>query len=424
MSRAILIACLCLVVVSAVPAQPPPGRILVATRLNGATQAQIVEVLTTSGTVTPFVGGFPSDNLVPTAIAYDRVNGDVIVGLQDTSFARIARLSISGTTITSQILLGTIAGTVTDLEFGPNGSIYAATDGPAGGVSRFPRNGGPATPVLVAPNVTALDIPWAGPQAMAAREIPSGPPELVFFDLISGVVSGTYPMTGMGAVRPTGVVDLPTGAIRQAVTDTQGGLWRFEFLTTAQPWPTTPSLPFGGAAELKMNGSDVLILGGASAPLLRSAQVFGTTLTTIAGPIPGDPVDMALADLPVARLIPLGSPCPANWTSTGVPSIGNAGFQIGVANATPNLAAFLVLGLSDQVWGGISLPLTLVGGCNLLVSGDAVFPTVTNGLGNAILPLPIPADPALAGTIVFGQWGQIDTGLWVTSDAFAAHIWP
>lgn len=104
-----------------------------------------------------------------------------------------------------------------------------------------------------------------------------------------------------------------------------------------------------------------------------------------------------------------GGLVPEPWWSFGPPSPGNARFALRLANARPNAAAFLVIGLSNTTFNGSPLPMSLASagapGSTLYVSLDGLIPVTTDASGNASVALPIP--PSLTGTF-WCQWGVVD----------------
>ncbi len=112
-----------------------------------------------------------------------------------------------------------------------------------------------------------------------------------------------------------------------------------------------------------------------------------------------------------------GSGCPGaggfipTISVQGCPTLGNPFFGATVGNALGGSLVVLILGASTTSWGPASLPLNLafVGmpGCNLLVSGDVLYPAIAGGTGigggSASFALPIPMNPALVGGTVHLQ---------------------
>lgn len=109
------------------------------------------------------------------------------------------------------------------------------------------------------------------------------------------------------------------------------------------------------------------------------------------------------------NIVPVGS-------SSAVPLPGDASYRQLLTQAGSGYPAVFVLGISDQTWNGITLPLPLdfLGGlrCGLNASPELMFFTNTTGggpgAGTAQVATPIPAIGALAGQIVYTQWVVFD----------------
>ncbi|MDA0372419.1 MAG: M20/M25/M40 family metallo-hydrolase [Planctomycetota bacterium] len=95
----------------------------------------------------------------------------------------------------------------------------------------------------------------------------------------------------------------------------------------------------------------------------------------------------------------------------GVPIVGRS-FALTLSQAAPGAVTALLIGTSDQSFGGISLPAPLPGapGCSLLVAPERIDQRAADGAGSARVDLPVPGDPALIGVDVFHQWVVIDAG--------------
>ena len=150
---------------------------------------------------------------------------------------------------------------------------------------------------------------------------------------------------------------------------------------------------------------------------LRSyANLFLDNLVTTAPPAAGNTMfRLSYVPHPTANYLENGQGCAGsnglvqcNYVNS-LPTSPNASFAITLSNAPPSATAFLVIGLSDTVWGPFTLPLPLAGfgapGCFLRVSLDFPFLAVTGASGAASVSLPIPA--GLAGT-VYSQWIVLD----------------
>ncbi len=127
-----------------------------------------------------------------------------------------------------------------------------------------------------------------------------------------------------------------------------------------------------------------------------------------------------------AGLTPYGEGCPlsANGLSPvceatgGAPQVGNAGFMVGVERLPANLpTAFTFVSLGRQT-PPIALPAPpFSSGCDVLVDvGGGAFigsfgPFASDADGVALAPVPIAADPSLAGFVLTFQWAVIEPGM-------------
>ena len=98
-----------------------------------------------------------------------------------------------------------------------------------------------------------------------------------------------------------------------------------------------------------------------------------------------------------------------------------------LADALPNTFAVCVSGLSDTVYGGGTLPVTLPGapGCDLLAAPTVLELFITSATGTASAPFNIPASPIYIGVSLYHQWAVVDNvntlGI-VVSDAGRATV--
>ena len=80
--------------------------------------------------------------------------------------------------------------------------------------------------------------------------------------------------------------------------------------------------------------------------------------------------------------------------------------------AMPNTLAVLLLGASDSIWFGGTLPYSLANlgapGCSLLASTEISAGFMTNGSGSANLDLAFPNQPSLLGSRLFTQYVVVD----------------
>ncbi|MEC7726701.1 MAG: hypothetical protein VYD05_14365 [Planctomycetota bacterium] len=93
--------------------------------------------------------------------------------------------------------------------------------------------------------------------------------------------------------------------------------------------------------------------------------------------------------------------------SIGSPQIGTSPI-VTVNNTTPNGLGIFIFGFSKTDNGGVALPTSLGGSCDLLVSTDALFPQVLPPTNSAAYGLSIPNNAALQGGVVYTQFAQYD----------------
>ncbi len=103
---------------------------------------------------------------------------------------------------------------------------------------------------------------------------------------------------------------------------------------------------------------------------------------------------------------------PPRIQNAGLPEVGRS-FGLLLDQARPLSACVLFTGLSNTRYGGIPLPLDfgLFGakGCYLYVSGEFLFPFLSDAQGKAKLPVPIPPLKSLIGTQFYQQVLVLDT---------------
>jgi hypothetical protein len=92
--------------------------------------------------------------------------------------------------------------------------------------------------------------------------------------------------------------------------------------------------------------------------------------------------------------------------NTGVPELGKS-FDLNLGLAAKNSAVLLFLGGSNTQYGALPLPLDLTGvgaaGCTLYTSLDILYPTLSDGLGNATVSIAVPSDPLLENGVFYSQ---------------------
>jgi hypothetical protein len=100
-------------------------------------------------------------------------------------------------------------------------------------------------------------------------------------------------------------------------------------------------------------------------------------------------------------------------SSVGAASLGGTMVVSADQVLAPTVGGFL-LGFSRTSSGAVALPAALGGGCSLLVAPDvfalAAISPIGGGLGTAAIPIAVPQDPLLTGTVLYTQWAQFDGG--------------
>jgi hypothetical protein len=138
--------------------------------------------------------------------------------------------------------------------------------------------------------------------------------------------------------------------------------------------------------------------------------------------VPGTPIyisatgirDFGVASSSAATATPFGRGCArgaaVTWSVPSAPSLGNAGFSLGLRNGVSAAFAVLAAG-TDRLLApslGVPLPVDLQGigapGCLLLVDPAMLTLRTTNVFGETDQPLPIPSSPSLAGLEIVAQW--------------------
>lgn len=429
------IPCLSLALAAVLPAQTD---VLVLTDLQtGNPRAQLLMVDSNAG-AWQTAPRFTHDNLAPLAIAVDGYDGGVVMALANSNTTSIVvRLQLAGTAVLHERTLGQLPGRCSHLEIADD-SVLATATGTAGGLYRLPRLGGSAVQLVREPNAAALATwgPTSTVVAMAWSASPTAPqngPGFGYFDLLtSSWTLGPWTEPTLGTRTVTGIADLPTALVRQAVAFADGG---YELVVYGGPPPTPiatiPAIPNGGAAAMKPSspGSfDVRAVGGAAFPHLYLLDVWGMmpNVRLLAGPLPGDPVDLAMLPLPAASMLLFGPSCgqpPPHLNSRAWPTLGNLQFVVDLSGGAPQQPTLFALGFSDVVaFGGLPLPFALPSGCELRVAPDVLVFHLSDAAGGARQLLPIPNLPGLLGLHVFGQWLQAAALPFATSEATALRL--
>ena len=113
---------------------------------------------------------------------------------------------------------------------------------------------------------------------------------------------------------------------------------------------------------------------------------------------------------------------------TGLPEI-STNFAVNLSKANPNSTGLFLVGVSDTLWNGLTLPfdLSTVGatGCRLLAGGDVQIGMTTSANGTASMNFLVPNNTTLVGSRFFNQFAITDNansfGV-VFSDAGAGKV--
>lgn len=375
------------------------------------------------GSVAP-LRGFALDSLPPLACTWDPIGRHAVVAVDAPLGSLVFRLDPTGP---FERLLGVLPDPVVALEIDDAGDLVVLTGGPSGAVWRLPRNGGIAQRYVATPHASALGAHERSPYVWVARSPPAGPPSIEMIEPRTGtVLVAPIAIPALTGRTITGIFDLPTGAIRQVLTDDLGRIHVFEFTTTLRSLAVVPPLPAGATVDLQFeqNASlDVVVLGDARHPYLHRIPVFGGVpgATRLAGPVPGDPVDFDRID--GAGALQWGASCggPFGPATLSAPLGGTGAFE--VQGAPPGAAALAVFGTSEQATAGLPLPVRLPGGCPLLVALDVTAPTAADATGVARLTFPVPASLP-RGFALHAQWLVATPGGLASSSAASVQTAP
>ncbi|HEU4417981.1 MAG TPA: hypothetical protein VFT55_03525, partial [Planctomycetota bacterium] len=396
--------------VATLPCQASPDRILVLVHQQGQPASVIYEVDRLTGVSVP-LPGFPSDTLPPLAIAIDPATREPIVALAAGPGSVLMRIHIAGQQVLGESALAALPDTVVGMCFPSISDLIVATDGPTGGILRVERQRGGVTTFWSAPGISALSEPVILPgKFWAAQDQSPGAAVLnAFLDTSPGGPVVTTPLSAqVPGTRVTGIHEYLSGGRVQVFSDTLGNVYGMQsFPHTWMFVQLQPAIAAGGAVRLK-GGPDnqVLVLGGSVDPTLKSFPQIPPQMVrpvTVIATFVGNPVDFAVVASASARSVRFGAPCtnpPGGSASTvGVPQLGNPSFAVRLDNGLSNTYALFAAGGSERAWLGIPLPLSL-GTCDLLVSPDVLLVQLTDPLGVAVQPLPVPASPSLSGAIL------------------------
>lgn len=197
------------------------------------------------------------------------------------------------------------------------------------------------------------------------------------------------------------------------------GTWSMSRVNTWQGAALTTPLPVAAGQDFwvvwaPINGAQSSLQASGTNVTYRGSFDGGTSWN---GPFNG-PWKFRIWCTAAAEMSAYGTACPGTgfrrpemaWF--GTPQVGttlNAHLERGQASG----AAVLVLGDSDTVFSGGTLPYSLATlgapGCNLLCSSLATVFTPIDPSGQAVLPIPIPNRGQLIGLTFFDQWLVLDT---------------
>ena len=391
---------------ASLPAQASGSRAIVLSQVPG--RAQLYDVDLATAKLTP-LARFPGDTDRPLRIDRDPASGDYFVALaRGKSTTQFVRLSYAGTQLVRSHDLGGITGICASLVVTDRGALFAGVEGPDG-IVRTERLGTKPAMLASARSPVAMSgygvvIPYVWVVEGARGTLPTQVRQLRF--PLGNTQQGPYGWPKL-TTRITGMVELPTGAIRFLLTDDQGRLLVSTGFGEPQAITMTPALPAGGTVALRsFRGLTVYSVGGQAHPYLESATGYGSTgtWTRVAGPIPGSPVDFVLVPPSAPGVVPMGHGCQKGartafeLTGSGTPRLGAANFALRGANSGhPNAPGLLAFGARE-------LALPLPGACSLQTSLDIVLVQLSDTNGHFTQPLPIPNDSRLSGLSLPMQW--------------------
>lgn len=89
--------------------------------------------------------------------------------------------------------------------------------------------------------------------------------------------------------------------------------------------------------------------------------------------------------------------------TNGFPAVGNSQFYLGLAGVPAYAPAVLGLSLATSPVAS-NILIDLSPAWRILPAGSVGL-TTTNAMGQAVVQVPIPTNPALSGAVIYGQWG-------------------
>lgn len=106
------------------------------------------------------------------------------------------------------------------------------------------------------------------------------------------------------------------------------------------------------------------------------------------------------------------------------PTVGNAAFGIGLADALPTAPGVLVVSLARTSGANPNAPWVSLAPTDVLIPFGSFGTAVTSAQGTARIPLPLPAWPALVGTTLYAQWAVLDPNGGFSSSSGALSLSP
>jgi hypothetical protein len=388
--------------------------------------------LVDSGTATS--NGFvtqSADGRYLLAAGYDAALGTTsITGSPSTTVNRvIARIGLDGTIDTTTAL--------TDAYTGNNFRGVASVDGtsfwcsgtgtaPTPGV-RFVAALGDSTSVQLSTTVTnircinifgsQLHCSSASGAFQGVSSVGMGQPTTAgqSIDLLPG-----FPTTSGPSAYDFAFADADTLYVADDRTNGLGGIQKWTRAAGAWSlvYTLAPAASIGcrGLSLTSSNGVNTLYATTTSGDVVAATDLgAGSAFTTVVAAM----ANIALRDVQFVRtpasLGSVGTACPNNLgtpvlAGVGVPVTGNLGFGIDAADCGPSSLVVFVLGASEVLPTGVPVPGAPA--CALLfVLPDLLIADFATPLGTANVPLPIPANASIGGTIVGAQVAAFDLSL-------------
>lgn len=422
-------------------AQAPIARVFVVSGHANSPHTRCYEVDPATGAVLPVpvhpaAGAWQDEE--PTALCIDPPTRDLILctwsSASATTTVTRARLGAAG--IVADATLATLPARAVDANVQADGALFVAVDdATSGGVWNVPRDGSAPALVWAAPSVSAMSDDTILPEKywVAQDLAPAVPGVSVFLASAPGTPVQQTGLAPLAGVRVTAVHEHLNSIwwLRElVVADDQGGLW-YGSSTLIQPLTpiplATPIAPGGARRIADAPGNGYWVLGGAADPTLKFLHEQGPWVyppVQIVATLPGDPVDLTWTGSAAPAAQPYGSACLSAGAiaAAGLPALGNPTFAVALAGGVPTSFAVLA-GAPTTLLLPVPVPPL---GCALPFAPDAVVLTTTDAAGAALLPLPIPGTPSLAGAMLHVQWWQLapPSGALTGSKALALQVWP